>query len=98
MQKAIDETERRRVVQQAYNVEHNITPETIKKAISVTLTEEAQAREVARQAIHATENEYDRVELITELEREMLRAAEDLEFERAARLRDEIAELKTADS
>ena len=52
---------------------------------------------MARKAIHATENEYDRVELITELEREMLRAAEDLEFERAARLRDEIAELKAAD-
>jgi excinuclease ABC subunit B len=96
MQKAIDETERRRVVQEAYNAEHDITPETIRKAITVTLTEEAQAREVARQAIHATENEYDRVELITELEREMLRAAEDLEFERAARLRDEIAELKAA--
>jgi len=94
MRKAIDETERRRVVQEAYNVEHNITPETIRKAITVTLTEEAQAREVARQAIHASENEYDRVELIAELEREMLRAAEDLEFERAARLRDEIAELK----
>ncbi|MDP6637260.1 MAG: excinuclease ABC subunit UvrB [Phycisphaerae bacterium] len=97
MQKAIDETERRRVVQEAYNIEHNITPETIRKAITVTLTEEAQAREIARQAIHATENEYDRVELIAELEREMLRAAEDLEFERAARLRDEIAELKAAD-
>jgi excinuclease ABC subunit B len=97
MKKAIDETDRRRTVQEAYNAEHNITPETIKKAISVTLTDESQAREVARQAIHATENEYDRVELITELEREMLRAAEDLEFERAARLRDEIAELKTAE-
>ena len=97
MQKAIDETERRRVVQEAYNVEHNITPETIKKAISVTLTDESHAREIARQAIHASENEYDRVELITELEREMLRAAEDLEFERAARLRDEVAELKAAD-
>ena len=96
MQKAIDETERRRVVQEAYNAEHNITPETIRKAITVTLTDEAHAREVARQAIHASENEYDRVELIAELEREMLRAAEDLEFERAARLRDEIAELKIA--
>ncbi|MCP4378640.1 MAG: excinuclease ABC subunit UvrB, partial [bacterium] len=93
MQKAIDETDRRRTVQKAYNAEHNITPETIRKAISVTLTEEAQAREVARQAIHASENEYDRVELIGELEREMLRAAEDLDFERAASLRDEIAEL-----
>ena len=98
MQKAIDETERRRVVQEAYNVEHNITPATIKKAISTSLTEESHAREIARHAIHASENEYDRVELITELEREMLSAAEDLEFERAARLRDEIAELKTADA
>jgi excinuclease ABC subunit B len=98
MQKAIGETERRRAVQQAYNAKHNITPETIKKAISVTLTEEAHAREIARQAIHASENEYDRVELITELEREMLQAAEDLEFERAAQLRDEIAELKAAES
>jgi len=97
MQTAIDETDRRRVVQEAYNTEHDITPETIRKAISVTLTEEARAREVAREAIHATENEYDRVELIAELEREMLVAAEELEFERAARLRDEIAELKAAD-
>ncbi|MCP4376411.1 MAG: hypothetical protein GY794_09585, partial [bacterium] len=51
-----------------------------------------------RQAIHASENEYDRVELIGELEREMLRAAEDLDFERAASLRDEIAELKADDA
>ncbi len=94
MRQAIDETNRRREIQLAYNNEHGITPQTIRKAIRSSLSEQFRARKVAREAIHASEDEFDRTELITELEREMFKAAEDMEFEKAARLRDRIAELK----
>ena len=94
MRKAIDETNRRREVQVQYNREHNITPKTVRKAVRSALSDQLRARQVAREAVSASEDEYDRAELITELEREMLESAEALEFERAARLRDRIAELK----
>ena len=94
MKQAMDETTRRRDIQLEYNRENNITPETIRKAIRTALADELSARRVAREAIDASEDEYDRTELITRLEDEMLEAAEALEFERAARLRDRIAELK----
>jgi excinuclease ABC subunit B len=94
MQKAISETQRRREIQLAWNKEHNITPQTIKKAIRTALADEMRARTVARQAIRATDEEYDRTEVLAELEKEMLAAAEAMEFEKAARLRDRIAELK----
>ena len=98
MRTALDETNRRREIQLAYNVEHNITPQTIRKAITVTLTDEASARRVAREAIHASQTEFDQTELIAELEREMLATAKALEFEQAARIRDQIAELKGEDT
>lgn len=94
MQTAIDETTRRRKIQEKYNKEHNITPRTIQKAISSALTDQLQARKTARQAIHAGETEYDRDELITKLEDQMMKAAEDLEFERAAELRDRIEKMR----
>ena len=94
MQKAIDETNRRRATQTEYNKEHNITPQTIRKAIRSALADQLRAREVAREAIHASEEEFDRAELIAQLEAEMFEAADNLEFEKAARLRDRIAELK----
>ena len=94
MQQAIDETTRRREMQRAYNAENDITPETIRKAIRNALADELSAVRVAREAISASEDEYDRTELITRLEAEMLEAAEALEFERAATLRDRIASLK----
>ena len=94
MRQAIDETARRRRMQVRYNEEHGITPQTIRKAISTALSDRFRARDVARQAIRATEDEYDRTEVVAELEREMFEAAENLEFEKAARLRDRIAELK----
>jgi len=94
MAQAIDETNRRREMQLEYNQKHRITPQTIRKAISTALTDQVQARRIARQAIRASEDEYDRAELLAELEREMMDAAEALEFERAAQLRDRIAELK----
>jgi excinuclease ABC subunit B len=96
MQRAIDETNRRRTVQQTYNAERGITPETIRKAIRNTLDDELRARRTAQEALTHNEQQYDRQELITVLEQEMLAAAEALEFERAAELRDQIAELKAA--
>jgi len=94
MRQAIDETNRRREKQLAYNAEHHITPQTIQKAIRQGLSQQLQARRIAREAIRASEDEFDRTERIAELETEMFEAAEKLEFERAARLRDRIAELK----
>lgn len=94
MRKAIDETERRRTIQLAYNQEHQITPETIKKEIRNSLTEQIKARHVAQEAIRLGDSEYDKVELAGQIEREMLEAAEALDFERAATLRDQLRELK----
>jgi excinuclease ABC subunit B len=96
MQRAIDETNRRRELQLAYNEEHKITPETIRKAIRNSLEQEITARRIARDAIHTNELEYDRTELLAMLEKEMLEAAERLDFERAALLRDRIKELQDA--
>ncbi|MCD4699892.1 MAG: excinuclease ABC subunit UvrB [Phycisphaerae bacterium] len=98
MQRAMAETTRRREVQLAYNSEHGITPQTIVKAIRSTLSEQVSARRTARKAIGASEDEYDREQVIAELEDQMLEAAEALEFEKAARFRDQIAELKGDES
>ncbi|HPD46938.1 MAG TPA: excinuclease ABC subunit UvrB [Anaerohalosphaeraceae bacterium] len=94
MQKAIDETNRRRKIQLAYNAEHGITPETIRKEIKRGLADELKARKIAQEAVSMEGEEFDRVELAAELEREMLAAADALDFERAAILRDRLAELK----
>lgn len=94
MQKAIDETNRRRKIQLAYNAEHGITPETIRKEIKRGLADELKARKIAQEAVSMEGEEFDRVELAAELEREMLAAADALDFERAAMLRDRLAELK----
>jgi len=94
MQKAIDETNRRRKIQLQYNKEHNITPETIRKEIRKSLTEQIKARQTARQTIGSSNSEYDKIELANRIEKEMLEAAQGLDFERAASLRDELRELK----
>ncbi len=91
MQRALDETNRRREVQLAYNEEHGITPETIRKAIRRGIEEEIEARRVVQEAGGAeSESQYVTQEFINELEAEMMQAAENLEFERAAQLRDRI--------
>jgi excinuclease ABC subunit B len=94
MQKAIDETNRRRKIQLKYNNEHNITPETIKKEIRKSLTEQIKARQTARQAVRFGDSEYEKVELASQIEKEMLEAARSLDFEQAAFLRDQLRELK----
>jgi excinuclease ABC subunit B len=96
MKLAMDETDRRRTVQLKYNEEHGIKPETIKKALRSTLESEVKARKTVQETIHANVNEFDQTELINLLEEEMLQAAQNLEFERAAQLRDKINEIKGA--
>ncbi len=94
MQRAIDETTRRRAIQLAYNTEHGITPETITKAIRRGIEEEIQAKAEVRKAVGRDEATDANEDYLNELEAEMLAAAENLEFERAAALRDRIMQLK----
>lgn len=94
MQEAIDETNRRREIQVAYNKEHGITPQTIKKEIRRGIEVELRAMETARAAVSRTEDEFDRLELIKNLEDKMFKAADAMEFERAAALRDQVKQLK----
>ena len=95
MRLAIDETNRRRQVQIKYNEENNITPETIKKAVyeavEATIAEEPVDYDVS--GIRNLPRE-ERQRLIKEMELEMRRAAEKLEFEQAAQLRDAIKDLQ----
>ena len=95
MRKAIDETERRRRLQQAYNEEHGITPETVKRGVRAGIDAEIAARERANEAAGvADEQEYVTREYVAALEKEMLEAADALEFERAAELRDQVEALR----
>ena len=96
MDRAIRETERRRQLQKEYNQTHGIKPESIRKAIRQGLALEFKARRQAQEALVVDGRQYDQEELIGILEKEMLAAADALEFEKAARIRDQIAELKDA--
>jgi excinuclease ABC subunit B len=97
MQRAIDETQRRRVMQEEYNRQHGITPETIRKSIRRGIEEEAEAHAQANAAVGRTSDvEYITEEFLAELEEEMLAAAEALEFERAAALRDRIEQMRSS--
>ena len=88
MQRAMDETERRRKKQMAYNAEHGITPRTIRKEVSALLgiSHRAEAGETA----YSEQEKAARIEILKE---QMQQAARELEFEEAAKLRDEIKKL-----
>jgi excinuclease ABC subunit B len=93
MRRAMDETARRRALQLEYNAKNGITPQTIEKEIRRGVEELLRARKVAQEAVHLSDRDYDRAEALSGLEKEMYEAAERLDFERAARLRDAIREL-----
>ena len=97
MRKAIDETNRRREIQMAYNEEHGITPQTIIKDIRDSISakkEVANDEEILELEETANINDDNIEEHLAELEQQMFAAAEKFEFEQAAKLRDTIAELK----
>jgi len=95
MQSAIDETKRRRQVQEAYNIEHGITPQGIRKAIrDITERVKAVAETRAAYTFEAPPTREDITRLIKELEAQMKTAARSLEFEKAALIRDRIIELR----
>jgi len=101
MRKAIQETDRRRVLQEAYNREHGITPQTIRKAVHDILERKAvEKRESEEIALEVLKNNYnllvpkERKAYLRKLEEEMFNLARDLEFERAALIRDEIRNVK----
>ncbi len=96
MARAIEETDRRREIQLDYNRKHGITPLTIQKKIQPGITYEAQAwrRRVETPVIAESEEDYVTANRLDELEREMKEAAGNLDFERAAMLRDRIQELQ----
>jgi excinuclease ABC subunit B len=100
MRSAIDETERRRALQAAYNAEHNITPESVVRSIDDVLTS-VYERDYMTPAVRETRQTFrTQAELdaeIARLEHEMKAAAANLDFERAASLRDSLKALRTRD-
>jgi excinuclease ABC subunit B len=97
MQRAIDETERRRALQQEYNRQNGITPETIRKSIRAGIEGEASAHAAANAAVgRSDETQYITEEYLAELEGEMMAAADALEFERAAGIRDRIEKMRAS--
>ena len=96
MRKAIDETERRRHIQQEYNEAHNITPTTIKKAvrdlIAISKTASESGRDLEKDIESMNHRELEK--LIKELTKKMHKAAADLNFEEAAQIRDRITEIR----
>jgi len=101
MHRAIDEMNRRRKLQGAYNKEHGITPESIQKEITSIFTSVYEADYVTVPAVSEPATEYESLDelekVIQELESEMKKAVKELAFERAAQLRDEIKELRKLD-
>lgn len=97
MRRAMDETARRRAIQQAYNKEHGIVPQTIKKeirdAIRITHVNSEEMSNSLTEQLRALKRD-DREQALRNVELEMKQAAKDLNFEKAAELRDVIMELK----
>lgn len=95
MKRMMDVTARRRKIQMKYNEVHGITPESVKRDIGERLSSmEYDSEEIERSVVREAGEQYDVHRAIFEIEKEMLEAAEALEYERAARLRDELMELK----
>src|SRR5215467_8167593 len=100
MRRAIDETNRRRAKQLAYNQQHGITPQSVTKAIDASLVEMYSPEWAIVAEVEARDSEEEFIaphelpDRITALRREMMQAAEDLEYERAAELRDQIKRLE----
>ena len=96
MRKAIDETERRRAIQEAYNKEHGITPTTIKKAVRdlIAVSKAVAETEMKLEKDPESMNRKELTKLIAKVEKQMRAAAADLNFEQAAELRDKMIELK----
>lgn len=92
MERAINETERRRKIQNEYNEAHGITPQSVKKGVRDIIQATAAAEETAKYKADKNPDKDLKLHLI-ELEKEMMSAAENLEFERAAEIRDEIKRL-----
>jgi len=94
MDRAISETNRRRAIQMEYNKAHHITPMTIKKEIKKGIEYDISSQRMVYEAVAESEEEYITQEYINELEDEMLKAAESVEFEKAAKLRDKIQRIR----
>ena len=96
MQTAIEETRRRRIIQEEYNKDHGITPQTIKKAVRdlISISKEIAREEVtfAKEPESMSRKELEK--LIAKVEKQMRKAAAELDFENAAVLRDKMAELR----
>ena len=96
MRRAIDETERRRALQQAYNEAHGITPQTIKKAVRdlISITKEIKPAETAFEKDPESMSRPELEKLIADVQKKMKKAAAELNFEAAAELRDQMVDLK----
>lgn len=91
MEKAIDETTRRRKIQKEYNKKHGITPQTINKGVRDLIKASIVEDVNAKYGVDNTQSVEDIIEKLTD---EMLKHAADMEFEKAAELRDKIKELE----
>ena len=97
MRKAIDETNRRRTIQQKYNEEHGITPQTIKKAVRdlISISKSIAKEEARFEKDPESMSRKELEKLIADIQKKMKKAAAELDFETAAELRDKMMELKT---
>ena len=96
MRQAMDETQRRRAIQMAYNEEHGITPTTIQKSVRdlISISKKVAAEELRMEKDPESMSRKELEKLVKELDKQMRRAAADLNFEAAAELRDKMTELK----
>lgn len=96
MREALDETNRRRAIQQKYNEEHGITPQTIKKAVRdlISISKVIAKEELQFEKDPESMNRKELEKLVADIQKKMQKAASDLNFEAAAELRDKMIELK----